>query len=139
MKGDKIYYYRRGKFYVLSRTYTCYVGVFPPQDIVTDFVILTKDGWMTLMKGYAWDGPSGPTIDTKSTLRASLIHDGLYQLMRLGLLELIWRDRADDLLRDIMIEDKAFVWRAKLWRYMVDRAALSAATNKEYEKELVAP
>ena len=32
--------------------------------------------------GYAWDGASGPTIDTKNTVAASMIHDILYQFMR---------------------------------------------------------
>ena len=29
-------------------------------------------------RGYAWDGPSGPTIDTPDAMPASLVHDGLY-------------------------------------------------------------
>ncbi|MDA8018651.1 MAG: hypothetical protein MPN21_14515 [Thermoanaerobaculia bacterium] len=33
--------------------------------------------------GYAWNGATG-AIDTPSFRRASLIHDGLYQLMREG-------------------------------------------------------
>jgi hypothetical protein len=37
---------------------------------------------LTVEKGYAWDGPSGPVIDAKENIRASLDHDALYQLMR---------------------------------------------------------
>jgi hypothetical protein len=35
-------------------------------------------------KGYAWNGPSGPTLDTRNFMRGSLVHDALYQLMREG-------------------------------------------------------
>lgn len=45
------------------------------------WVILKKDGLLTFMKGYCWDGPSGPTFDTKNFMRGSLVHDGLYQLL----------------------------------------------------------
>ena len=63
--------------------------------------------------GYAWDGPSGPTIDTKNFMRGSLVHDGLYQLMREGLLaHEEYRKSADDLLRDICVEDGMSKFRA---------------------------
>ena len=48
----------------------------------TVFVQLNGGGKMNIKKGYAWDGSSGPSIDTKENMFASLIHDALYQLMR---------------------------------------------------------
>jgi len=33
-------------------------------------------------KGYAWDGASGPALDTPTIMRASLIHDAMYQCIR---------------------------------------------------------
>lgn len=71
---------------------------------------------MVLAKGYAWDGPSGPTIDTKTFMRGSLIHDALYQLLceeivlRRELHEA--RKYADQLLRAICIEDGMSSFRA---------------------------
>ena len=50
---------------------------------------------MSVQKDYAWDGPSGPTIDTRNSLRASLVHDVLYQAMREGGLPRTFRRRAD--------------------------------------------
>ena len=41
-----------------------------------------------LQTGYAWDGASGPVIDTDGNLRGSLEHDATYQLLRLGELNL---------------------------------------------------
>ena len=61
-------------------------------------------GKLTIYKGYMWDGPSGPTFDTKTFMRASLVHDALYQLMRLGVVGSWYRRRADEYLREICIE-----------------------------------
>jgi len=49
--------------------------------------ISVRDGILTIRKGYAWDGASGPTWDDKTNMLASLVHDAIYQLMREGLLK----------------------------------------------------
>lgn len=77
-----------------------------------NYVHLSISGILTIEKGYAWDGPSGPTIDTKTFMRGSLVHDGLYQLMREGDIPKSYRDYADKLLRDICIEDGMNRFRA---------------------------
>jgi hypothetical protein len=69
------------------------------------WVVLSKTGRLTLKKGYAWDGPSGPTIDTKNFMRGSLVHDALYQLIRERLLPGSKRKPADVLLWLICLED----------------------------------
>lgn len=69
-------------------------------------------GLLTMKKGYAWDGPSGPTIDTKNFMRGSLVHDALYQLMRNGQLAPQWREGADQELRRICREDGMNRFRA---------------------------
>lgn len=46
-----------------------------------------KDGILSVKRGYAWDGASGPVINTRDTLVASLVHDVLYQAMRLNLIK----------------------------------------------------
>ena len=43
---------------------------------------ITSEGELIIRNGYSWDGPSGPTIDTKNFMQGSLIHDALCQLMR---------------------------------------------------------
>jgi len=68
------------------------------------YVNITADGLVRISKGYSWDGPSGPTIDTKTFIRGSLIHDALYQLMREGYVDRKYRDYSDRLLRDICID-----------------------------------
>lgn len=42
---------------------------------------LTKEGLLTIYKGYAWNG-ANIIPDTKRNLYPSLVHDCLYQLMR---------------------------------------------------------
>lgn len=69
------------------------------------FVMFRPNGWMVVKKRYTWDGPSGPTIDTKTFMRGSLIHDALYQLIREGVLPQSARKRCDEILREICLED----------------------------------
>ena len=47
---------------------------------------LEKDGMLYVYPEYAWDGPSGPTIDTHAFILASCAHDVLYQMLRDSLL-----------------------------------------------------
>ena len=65
---------------------------------------------------YAWDGPSGPTIDTDNFMRGSLIHDALYQLMREGVINEKYRKTADLALRELCIQDGMSKLRA-WWVY----------------------
>ena len=39
---------------------------------IKSFITLSSSGLLTISKGYAWDGPSGPTIDTNNFMRGSL-------------------------------------------------------------------
>ena len=66
---------------------------------------ITSTGKLIIRKGYSWDGPSGPTIDTKDFMRGSLIHDALYQLMREKILPQTARERADEILREVCLQD----------------------------------
>ncbi len=96
-------------------------------NITTEYLRLETNGLLHIKKGYCWDGPSGPTIDTKSAMRGSLVHDALYQLIRMGLLPLSNREAADKELYIILLEDGMWGWRAWLWHRSVRKAAASAA------------
>lgn len=92
--------------YQLVDDYEIQVNITPPRDLIFKFIVLTSQGKLYIKKNYAWDGPSGPTIDTKNFMRGSLVHDALYQLMRLGELDYkVYRQQADELLRDMCRED----------------------------------
>jgi len=66
-----------------------------------DWITMVGSGNIIFKKGYAWDGPSGPTIDTKNFMSGSLVHDGLYQLIREGKIPESYRKYADKELYDI--------------------------------------
>jgi len=103
---------RKYKYQLMKKSYTCTINI-RKKSIKTDFVQLTSKGKLTIKKGYAWDGPSGPTIDTKTFMRASLVHDALYQLMRLKRLDYTThRSQADDLLKRQCIQDGMCRFRA---------------------------
>lgn len=105
MARDEIRY-RSGYKYQLAEGYRIKVSVTPAEPINTEFIKLGTDGTLVLKRGYAWDGPSGPTIDTRNFMRGSLVHDALYQLMRdAGLSKEQWRDEADLELKRICLED----------------------------------
>ncbi|MEJ2766601.1 DUF1353 domain-containing protein [Photobacterium sp. MCCC 1A19761] len=71
-----------------------------------NFLKLDSKGNLHIKRGYAWDGPSGPVVDTKENMRASLVHDALYQLMRNEFLDPdVYKDEADKIFEKICIED----------------------------------
>lgn len=106
--------YRGGYKYQLRQAYSDTVAIRPDEPITTEYVSLTLEGTLTLRSGYAWDGPSGPSIDTPSFMRGSLVHDALYQLMRLGALDARrWRDVADRELQRMCREDGML--RVRAW------------------------
>ena len=136
MKGDKIKYWS-GYKYQTAEAYSCQTELRPPHDIQHPFFSISIFGVVTAEYGYAWDGASGPTIDTKSSMRASLIHDILYQAMGLGLLDRSFREQADRELRKICIEDGMWHWRAEAWYLAVRK--FGENYGKEPEKVTVAP
>ena len=97
--------YRDGYKYQLCANYTIRLDVVPLEPVVTEFILLETDGTLTVKRGYAWDGPSGPTIDTKTFMRGSLIHDALYQLLREKYLPIEARAAADKALHRACRED----------------------------------
>lgn len=79
-----------------------------------------RAGSLSIREAYTWDGPSGPAIDTDDFMRASLVHDGLYQLGREGLLPTGWRRDADKIMRAIAKED-GMGWLRRQWTYLAVR------------------
>lgn len=100
------------------------------------FLELSSEGLLKIESGYAWDGPSGPTIDTKTFMRGSLIHDALYQLMREEKLDpKIYRESADKILKEVCIEDGMSFFRASYVYKFVRWFGKSSAMRKDETKE----
>jgi len=70
-----------------------------------EYATIHLDGTLVIHKGYAWDGASGPAIDTPNFIRGSLVHDVLYQMIWEGLIPIYYRKDADDVLIKICKED----------------------------------
>ena len=76
---------------------------------------------LSIKAGYAWDGASGPTVDTEATMYPALVHDALYQLIRLGIIPTGSREEADKLFLQLLKEDgmpffrRWYFYRAVRW------------------------
>ncbi|HBO95881.1 MAG TPA: hypothetical protein DD667_21560 [Gammaproteobacteria bacterium] len=97
--------FKKGYKYQLEGEFTLRTPIIPARGIATDYIQLAPDGTLMLARSYAWDGPSG-VPDVASFMRASLVHDALYQLMRHDLLDPDnYRNPADQLMRQLCVED----------------------------------
>ena len=121
--------YKAGYKYQLVSDYQYQSSLKIGQLILSDFFSIQPDGLITASKGYSWDGASGPTIDTPSNMRASLIHDIIYQAIRDGHIDISWRKDADKELQKIMIEDGASKTRAYYYYKAVQWFGKSAVKN----------
>jgi hypothetical protein len=128
--------YCDGYKYQLVSPWHCFTGI--EADAAHDEWIRLDEGLLTVNAGYAWDGPSGPTIDTKNFMRGSLAHDALYQLMREGRLPTKHRKAADDLLYSMCREDGMSWLRAQIV-YGAVRAFSAPFAQKQKRKVLTAP
>ena len=118
------------------------VGQLPftiPKRIDFLFFQIEENGQFIIFKGYAWDGPSGPTCDTKNFMRGSLVHDVLYQAIRLGLLPPYFRLLADKVLKEICLQDGMNRIRVEYVYNCVRIGASSSASPKNERKVLSAP
>jgi hypothetical protein len=131
--------YRSGFKYQLAEREIFYTTVLPEAVTPTRFLTLTLAGMLTIEAGYAWDGASGPTFDTKSTMRPSLYHDAMYQLIRLGALRRSQRHQVDDEFGRLLKEDGMWGWRRKLWIREVKKFGSRAADPKDIKPIHTAP
>lgn len=128
--------YSEGWKYRLEAQYEDVIPLRPPESIKTDYVVLLHNGYFVIRKGFAWDGPSGPAIDTATFMRASMVHDSLYGLLRSGLLPAMFKDQADVLLRVMCIEDGMNPIRA-WWVYTAVKTFAKRATTPEGESPIL--
>ena len=135
MEETKYINYHKGYKYQLTHTTKFQVNIYPVADVTTEFVSLTTTGILTIKAGYAWDGPSGPTIDTLTFMRGSLVHDALYQLMRLELLPLSEKVTADKELKRICLEDG--MSKIRVWWVIKGLEIFGSAATKPKNKKRV--
>ena len=135
---DQIQYYD-GYKYQLAADYSIKVPI-TGFSTSNRYIRLVPDGTLTIREDYAWDGPSGPTADTPDSMRASLVHDALYQLMRDGSIpEATFRPIADEVFHQILLEDGMLPLRAALWYKGVRMFGEPYANPAQVKPVLTAP
>jgi len=123
--------YKDGYEYQLVQGATFAVPELTGHTALNDYVSLS-DGVLTIGRGYAFDGPSGPTWDSKAGMQAALCHDALYQMIREGLIPRILKDLADRIFYRICLDDGMGKIRAWYWYQGVKRfGRLATIQNKD--------
>ena len=121
MRARLVKYRKRNWKYQLVEQEVFKTRIYPDQILQTEWITLHPDGTLVLEAEYAWDGPSGPTIDTDSAMRGSAVHDALYQLMKLGLLDLKWFKPSNRELVRWLKKDGMWFIRRRAWYRAVQR------------------
>jgi len=92
--------YKAGHSHKLTEPYSIDV---PIKDTARHDLISLENGRLTIDKGYDWNGVT--TLPTKNRLRASLVHDALYDLLAHKKLHERSKKIIDDIYVNIAIED----------------------------------
>jgi len=95
-------------------------------------VAMLSRATLLIRNGYAWDGSTGPALDTVNFMRGSLVHDALYQIIPTlpGAFRKDWKRFADAELVRICGED-GMSWIRRQWVHAGVR--LGGRPGKPYE------
>lgn len=88
-----------------------------------------------IAEGYAWHG-ARCCLDVDSVMRAGLLHDALYQMIREGVIDYRFRKLADRQFRRMIIADgfpRVFAWIAYAALRMFARKAATTATESHIQ------
>lgn len=125
----KIYYRKLG--YHLAGAATVKTEIYPPATVQLDEITLEPNGTLTLNVSFAWNGGSGPALDTPDAMPGYAVHDALYRLIQEGRLDEAWRDQADLEMWKIHKENGVWSWR-RAWQYAaVHWFGLEAARTRD--------
>ncbi len=116
--SDKIFY-KEGYKYQLVKDFNIQTPIKPPKDLAMEYYVLTQDGMLYVSRGFAWNGADGPTIDTKSSMRASLVHDCMCQLMKERKMDYKFAPQVHAFFEQMCREDGMGGLRASIWHWGV--------------------
>lgn len=128
--------FKGGYRYQLIEGYSAQTEIRAERDIVTPYIRLNSDGYLMIAPGYCWDGASGPALDTRAVMRGSLIHDALYQLMRMEHLPQVFRGQADREFYSACIDDGMGRFRAQ-YLYRAVRLFGRSSTEPEARHQIL--
>lgn len=139
MNRDRALYFREGYKYQVTRPYRIKLDIAPFAPVRLQFVEMDMDGELRVLPGYAWNGASGPTIDTLDSMIGSLIHDVGYQLIRFGFVDETHKEYFDELLRELCVDDGMLRLRAAYWKWAVLNFGAGSCRPSGEPLEEVAP
>lgn len=119
-----------------------YVAMTPVKGVHIEdkYFTLHKSGLLVVNEGCAWDGASGPTIDTKASMSPSLEHDMFCRAMRDRRLSYArWQDTINEFFRQRCKEAGMWGWRADLWHAGVEFGDAGNPAQGPDRKILTAP
>lgn len=144
----------------MSEPYWVELPIYPISPAVMDFVSLAQvsetRSLLILKRGFCYDGPSGKiepavrlglievgfsidfTPDTPESMRGAAVHDGLCRLMSHGLLDRMWKDKADAIARDLWVESGMHPDQADLWFDVLQQTDFYVQSESQ-QQELEAP
>ncbi len=128
--------YTKGYKYQLKEDLTIHTELRPEVSAITAFGIIQLDGTIIVRHGFAWDGSSGPAVDSKCSMRGSLAHDFLYQCFRQELLPQSMRGQADELYRELCLADGMSRFRAWMQYHAIRKFAKGAA-DPSHRREIL--
>ncbi len=123
-------HYRSGYKYQLTHPYARRLSFNTGRSYQHRYFRLDGD-LLLLYDGYAWDGPSGPTIDTDDFMQGAVVHDVGYQLIRLGVLPPEMRKLFDEELKLMCQQDGMWAIRRKFHFVILRLVGKGAATGPE--------
>jgi len=126
-------YYRKGSWkYQLAHDFVIDTGI-TGHCFYHSIFKMDSVGTLTIKSGYSWDGCSGPTWDDDTNMVAGLVHDALYQAMRLGLIPTSLRGIVDKLFLSLLT--LYGMGRVRRWLYYKAVDKMAAAHVKDSRRE----
>jgi len=120
--------------YQLTKDYNLFIKQLLRKEVKSEFINIIE-GNLHIKAGYKWNGPSGPAVDTVDFLRASLVHDAFYDLIRQRKLPYRYKYLADRLLRNIAREDGMSHFRSNYSYLAVFVFGFWAIRGRELKKQ----
>ena len=131
--------YREGYKYQLAEDFRIKTPIIG-ESIRHDYFQLYKNGNLLVKKGYAWDGASGPTFDTESSISSSAEHDALCKMLRnLSLDYDKWQDKVNEFFRERCEENGMNPLRARIWHAGVEFGDAGNPNQGPDDEVLTAP
>lgn len=123
--------------YQLAKDFVIQIPIKLNHGIYDEYHTINRDGLLTLKRGFAWDGPSGPTINTKNSQIPAAVHDALYRMIRNDALPYSMKEVADQIFYEMLMHFGMSKFRAWIWWLGVHLFGKCSATKPSRVIEIV--